>query len=168
MFTNHYSKITDNMTKFHRFQKESGLMYVQKPHKEYLYIPKEDIFFAWLENIDLENDNFRVVTMSFPDLKKTIETYRKIKFELGDREDDFDVWHCRTILTEEEIIFRDIEKAIWQDNFEIVCSNWDFVKVTPSAKSKWRLLQKKWSDQKLSYFLKIHNFNPIIMKLMSW
>ena len=73
--------------------------------------------------------------MSFPDLKKTQETYHKIMYELRDEIGFFSL-EWETNLTEEEKILANIERAIWLENFEIVCSNWDFVKVTPSAKSK--------------------------------
>ena len=65
MFSNKYSKITDMYTNESKFQIKEDI--------EHLYIPKEDVFFAWLQEIDLKNDKIRVVTMSFPDYGKTLE-----------------------------------------------------------------------------------------------
>ena len=69
-----FSKITEMYSNESKFKMQQDI--------SHLHIPKEDIFFAWLEKIDLKNDsinNIRVVTMSFPDYKKMTENYGIIK-----------------------------------------------------------------------------------------
>ena len=106
----------------------------------HLYIPKEDIFFAWLEKIDLKNDNIRVVTMSFPDYRKLLEHFEKIlkeKVEYSEKNHQFvrvkGSVKREHLPLEEFDLFDELKSRLEIlrkiDQNEIVCSNWDFAKV---------------------------------------
>ena len=78
-----YSKITDMFSNEAKFQSEMDLVH--------LFIPKEDVFIAWLEKIDLKNDHMRVVTMSLPnygtisqEIKEVVDNYKNITKKIID------------------------------------------------------------------------------------
>ena len=86
------------------FSNDEGLK--SKDVKEHLYIPKEDVFFAWIKQ-DKTKTSMRVVTMSFPCAGYMYEN-RKL-------------WDKKDL---EKLKYNHLKKN------DVICSNWDFVKVS--------------------------------------
>ena len=95
--------------------------------RAHLEIPKEDIFFAWLDKIDVKNNQIRVVTMSFPLFGQILEKNSHIK-EVLEREIEYE----DKPIGRQYLRFRSIDDIDILTHYEyndIICSNWDFVKV---------------------------------------
>ena len=132
-----FNQIKELLANNPKFQNEEN--------RAHIFVPHEDVFFSWIQNMTPDCEKLRLVTMSFPSYSYIIENLKILKEKRSEfleemkqlkeqqKSGQISMDEFKQKFNEHKEIIDKLEPLKHFRGNLVVCSNWDFVQVRFSS-----------------------------------